>query len=41
MKRSFRVFDFKIFSSLVKFTYVYESIYKGSDTLNAYGKSMK
>ena len=41
MKRYFRVFDLKIFSSLLNFTSVYDRINKCSDTLHAYGKSMK
>ena len=35
------LFDLTIFSSLVNFTYVYKRINKCSDTLHAYGKSMK
>ena len=43
MKKYFRVtlFDLTTFSSLVNFTSVYERINKCSDTIHAYGKSMK
>ena len=41
MKIYFRLFNFIIFSALVKFTSVYERINRCSATLHSYGKSMK